>query len=103
MAEIGVEKMLNHPDLLDVVDSVAQQAVSPVHCKSLKFNYCIAGNVDEEFILAIGKVLKAYIRTSTKMVHRCSFLILGDYVNQEYHLLMHSCKLSLSCLLRMCE
>ena len=48
--------MLNHPDLLDVVDSVAQQAVSPVHCKPLKFNYCIVGNVDEEFKLAIGNL-----------------------------------------------
>ena len=49
--------MLNHPDLLDVMDSVAQQAVSPVHCKPLKFNYCIAAVPYETILHSYNVIL----------------------------------------------
>ena len=53
--------MLNHPDLLDVVDSVALKAVSPVHCKRLKFNYCVAAIPYESIIFIRIVWINAYV------------------------------------------
>ena len=63
VAEIGVEKLLSHPDLIDVVDTVATQAVRWAHqCQCmLCVNYCAKFSIHFCVLLSVCTYCVFYV------------------------------------------